>query len=332
MGAFTTVYTTLGGMKAVIWTDVIQFFAIGLGVTCVCIAAIIHIPGGFMEAYQAAAQGGRLSVLNLSTNLSEVTSLWACLLGGSTLVLTTLTTDQAILQRLFTTKSTKDCTQSIILQALVNLPITLLLNGVGIALFVFYSYHRAALSGLGDANAILPFFAVTQLPSGISGLIIAAIFAASMGVMSAGINSLSTATTVDLYQRIFKPNETPEHYARAGRIGTVCWGAVCTILALFAGKLGELALAFGKVSSFICGPLLGIFLLGTMTKRTTSRGALIGGALGAGAVIFLSSFTDWSFLYESTIGVLLSVLFGYSASFLEAPPAGKTIEPYVLTD
>ena len=332
MGAFTTVYTTLGGMKAVIWTDVIQFFAISLGVICVCVAAITHIPAGFGEAYHVAEQGGRLSVLNLSTNLSEVTSLWACLLGGSTIVLTTLTTDQAILQRLFTTKSTKDCTQSIILQALVNLPITLLLNGVGIALFVFYSYHRVSLTGLGDANAILPFFAVTQLPSGVSGLIIAAIFAASMGVMSAGINSLSTATTVDVYQRIFRPNESAEHYARAGRVGTVCWGVVCTVLALFAGKLGELALAFGKVSSFVCGPLLGIFLLGTMTKRTTSRGALIGGAVGAGTVLYLSSYTNWSFLYESTIGVVLSVLFGYLTSFLEVPPAGETIEPYVITD
>jgi Na+/proline symporter len=258
--------------------------------------------------------------------------LWACLIGGSTLVLTSLTTDQALLQRLFTTRSTKDCKQSIILQALVNVPITLLLNGVGVALFVFYSYHRASLAGLNSPDAILPFFAVTQLPSGISGLIIAAIFAASMGVMSAGINSLSTATTVDFYQRIFRPHETPEHYARTGRVLTVCWGVGCTVLALFAGKLGELALAFLKVSSFVCGPLLGIFLLGALTKRTTSRGALIGGAAGAAAVIVLTVLTNWSFLYLSTIGVALSVLCGYLASFLEAPPAAEAIESYVLTD
>jgi Na+/proline symporter len=150
--------------------------------------------------------------------------------------------------------------------------------------------------------------------------------------MSAGINSLSTATTVDFYQRTLRPNETPEHYARVGRIGTVGWGVGCTVLALFAGRLGELALAFAKVSSFVCGPLLGIFLLGAMTKRSTSRGALIGGAAGATAVIFITILTNWSFLYESTIGVALSVLCGYLASFLEAPPAAEAIQPYVLAD
>ena len=104
-----------------------------------------------------------------------------------------------------------------------------------------------------------------------------AIFAASMAVMSAGINSLTTATTVDFYQRVYRKNETPEHYARAGRVGTLGWGGVVTFLALFAHLAGDLAVAYTRISSLLSGPMLGIFLLGTLTRRATSTGSIVGG-------------------------------------------------------
>jgi Na+/proline symporter len=241
-----------------------------------------------------------------------------------------LATDQAVLQRLFTTKSVEDSRRSVIVQCVVIIPLSLLLFLTGTALFVFYQAHPERLAGLSNTEAIMPFFAVRELPSGVSGLIIAAIFAASMAVMSAGINSLTTASTVDFYQRVFRPFEAPEHYARVGRIGTVCWGVAVTLLALTAGRLGELALAYNRVSSVISGPLLGIFLLATLTRRTTAAGALIGAIAGAAAVAPIMLWTNWSFFYLGPIGVVSTLAVGYVASLAMAPPPEHKVRGLVV--
>jgi sodium-coupled monocarboxylate transporter 8/12 len=154
------------------------------------------------------------------------------------------------------------------------------------------------------------------LPVGISGLIIAAIFAASMAVMSAGINSLTTATIVDFYQRMLRPGRSPEHYAMAGRVGTALWGTAATLLALHAGRLGALALAYNKVSSYLSGPLLGIFLLATLTRRANSAGVLMGAAAGSVVVAYVAMTTEWSFFWYGPIGVVVTFATGYSASLL----------------
>jgi len=330
MGLFTTFYTLLGGMKAVIWTSVIQFCTVTLGMVLIFFSSLSHIQGGLAVAYRTALEAGRLRLFNFSTNPTDLTSFWACFFGGLVLCLGPLTTDQAILQRLFTTKSVKDCNQSIIAQAVLVIPTTLLLYLVGAALFVFYHFNPTHVKGLTIDDAVMPFFAVNELPNVISGLIVAAIFAASMAVMSAGINSLTTATTVDFYKRVFRPHETPQHYASVGRIGTAAWGLGMTFLALFAGRLGALALAYNKISSFISGPLLGIFLLATMTARTTATGSLIGAGVGTLAVAVVGYTTRWSFFYQGPIGVAVTVVSGYLASLFMAPPPPEKVRGLVM--
>ena len=330
MGVFTTFYTTLGGMKAVIWTDVIQFCTVITGLGVICWTALGHIPGGLTEVYEVARGAGKLDLLNLSTDPSEMTSLWACLIGGSFLTLAPLATDQAVLQRMFTTRSPKDCRQSVLLQAVINPQVGVLLYLVGITLFVFYRLNQGHLAGLKEADAILPFFAVHELPVGISGLVIAAIFAASMAVMSAGINALTTATTVDFYQRLFRPNLTSEHYAMVGRAGTLAWGVVVTGLALFARHLGDLAIAYNRLSSLVSGPLLGVFLLGMTTRRATSRGALVGAAAGIAAVTGVLLAFRWSFFYHGPTGLLVTVVVGYAASLFTVPSAPEATSGLVM--
>jgi SSS family transporter len=330
MGAFTTIYTTLGGVKAVIWTDVIQFTAVSVGILLILWMAVARVPGGAPAAWHAAAEAGRLHQFNLSTDPSELTSLWVCLIGGLVLCMGPLTTDQAILQRLFTTKSSQDCRQSIIVQAVVVVPLTVALSLVGVVLFSFYHYHPERLSGLPLPDAVVPFFAMRELPAGISGLVIASLFSASMAVMSAGINSLTTATTIDFYQRLFRPGEASAHYGWVGRMGTLAWGAVVTFLALFADRLGELALAYNKVSSVITGPMLGIFLLATLTRRTTANGALAGAIAGGIAVWIVSSTTNWSFFLFGPVGVVVTFVFGFGASLAAAPPAEEQVRGLVV--
>ncbi|HZQ21627.1 MAG TPA: sodium/solute symporter [Terriglobales bacterium] len=326
MGAITTVYTTLGGMKAVIWTDVVQFCTVMVGIILVFYASISRVPGGLAVAYQTALQAGKLHVINFSTDPRQLTSLWAMIAGGTVLCMAPLATDQAILQRLFTTKSAQDCRRSIVLQSILILPVVFMLYLAGTALFAFYYHNPGALQGLRSDDAILPLFVVRELPRGISGLILAAIFAASMAVMSASVNSLTTASTVDFYQRLFRPNESSEHYARVGRIGSVAWGGAVTVMALFVGRLGMLALAYNRVSSVISAPLLGIFLLAVLTRRTTGWGALLGAAVGVVVVSFVSAFSEWSFFWWGPIGVVATVVAGYLLSLTMTPlPEEKLI-------
>lgn len=329
MGAFTTFYTTLGGMKAVIWTDVIQFSVVTSGIFLIFYTAFSRIDGGISRSFEIARAAGKLQLFNFSTDPSQLTSVWACLIGGFVLGMAPVTTDQAIIQRLFTTKSVRDCRQSIIVQSLIIVPISAVLYLAGTALYSFYHTNPGRLEGLANTDAIMPFFAVHELPAGVSGLVIAAIFGASMAVMSAGINSLTTATTVDFYQRLVRPGESGRRLATVGRIGTICWGVVTTVVALFAGRLGELANAYNLVSSHISGPLLGIFLLAVLTKRTTAKGVLIGAGGGILVIFILSLSTDWSFFYLGPLGVIVTCGLGYLASLFMAPPPLEKIRGLV---
>jgi SSS family transporter len=324
MGIFTTFYTTLGGMKAVIWTDVIQFTVVSTGIVLIFLKAFSQVKGGTAAALKAAAAAGKLHLLNFAADPGQLTTVWALLLGGFVLAMAPVTTDQAIIQRLFTTRSTKDCRQSIIVQSIIVLPISCVLYFAGVALFAFYQGRTGHLAGLGNPDAVMPFFAVHELPAGVSGLIVASIFGASMAVMSAGINSLTTATTVDFYQRLFRPDASPRRLAAVGRLGTAAWGLSMTGLALFAGRLGELVNAYNVVSSHISGPLLGIFLLAVLNKRATPAGVLVGAGGGMAIVILVSAMLNWSFFYLAPIGLVATYIIGhFSSLFMSPPPLDK---------
>ncbi|MGH9524590.1 MAG: sodium:solute symporter family transporter, partial [Terriglobales bacterium] len=171
MGVCTTIYTTLGGMKAVIWTDVLQFSILIGGLITVVWLSIAHVPGGVHAVYQVAHNAGRLHLLNFSTDLSQITTFWAAAIGGSFEALSTLGTDQAYLQRYFTTRSLREGRKSIMLDALIIVPVSLVLYCVGPVLYTFYRFHPQALNGLPTMDAILPFFVIHELGGWFSGLV-----------------------------------------------------------------------------------------------------------------------------------------------------------------
>jgi SSS family transporter len=332
MALFTTIYTTLGGMKAVIWTDVIQFTTVMTGIALILWVAIRGVPGGLHSVYAIAHTAGRLRLINISTNPDEMTTLWACVAGGIFLALGPLTTDQAILQRLFAAKSTKDFRRSIILQAILIVPVIATLNAIGVVLFAYYHAHPERLTPLHNLDAIVPYFVLTQLPSGVAGFVIAAIFAASMAVMSAGINALTTATTVDYYASLIRPGRSPEHYASVGRMGSAAWGCIVALMALVAGRAGDLAIAYSRISSMVVGPMLGIFLLGVTTRRANPPGVLVGAITGTISILIISLASNWSFFYFGGIGALTTCGMGYLASFLFLPPHRSSIAGLVMGD
>lgn len=348
IGLLTTAYTTLGGMKAVIWTDVMQFSVLMLGTGIIFYLSLTRIPTSFVGAYQIAKQAGLLHLLNFSLDPSQLTSVWAMLIGGTFLILSTWGTDQAYLQRYFTTKSLKEGRRSILMDALIAVPVGLALYLIGAVLYVFYHYHPDRLRGLPSPDAILPFFVVHELGGALSGLVIASIFAASMAVMSAGINSLTTVTSIDFYQRLFNPQAEDSHIVLVGRLGTVGWGMVATIGALFVGRLGSVVNAFNLINSFLGGPILGMFLLGMLTRRGRGTGAVLGGAVGLLIVSLLQWRTSVSFYYFAFIGSVVTFVTGYAFSLLgpapnlaelsglvvglDVPSIAKTASQYVETN
>jgi Na+/proline symporter len=218
------------------------------------------------------------------------------------------------LQRYFSTKSLRDGRKSVLLDGLIVVPVGFLLFLLGTALFVFYQFNPSHLAGLPNVDVILPFFVVHELPAVLSGFVIASIFAASMAVMSAGINSLTTVTAVDFYQRLLQKDKAGPHMVLVGRLGTVGWGIAATIGALFAGRLGPLTNAFNKINSYLGGPILGIFLLGMLSRRAKGTATVSGAFIGVMTVVILGWKTDFSFYYFSVVGVVVTFLVGYLLS------------------
>ncbi|MCI0719502.1 MAG: sodium/solute symporter [Acidobacteria bacterium] len=330
MGAFTTVYATLGGMRGVIWTDVVQFTIIVAGIVVIFSATMNGLEGGLAQVWQIAKAHGRADLFDFSFDPRVTDSFWATLFGGCFLVLTTYGADQIIIQRYLSTKSFRDYRRALIMDALLVIPVVTTLYLVGLALFAFYQNNPQLLSGLPSQDAILPFFIVRELPSGISGLLVASIFAAAMSTMSGGINSLTTATLMDFYKPRLRPHETEEHYVWTSRLFCSAWGLLATFGALFVEHFGELANAFNRINSFLGGVILGIFLLGMLTWQANSSGALVGAVVGMLAVSAVGLFTRVSFFWHALIGCAATMIAGYVCSLFTGPPRTHEIRGLVM--
>jgi Na+/proline symporter len=174
-----------------------------------------------------------------------------------------------------------------------------------------------------DVNYVFPMFVVQNMPAGVIGLIIAAIFAAAMSSISAELNSLATATTIDFYRRHYKPEADDRHYVRVGRIATGVWGIFACFVALYATSLGSLIEVVNRFGSFFYGSLLGVFVLAVAVPRARSRGAFWGLLFGITSVWIASRFTDIAFLWFNVIGCLVVVVVGYLLSLTVRDPQAR---------
>jgi sodium-coupled monocarboxylate transporter 8/12 len=321
MGIIATFYTTLGGIRAVIWTDVMQFSIVVAGIIAAFVLTINRIHGGLATILQVGSQYGKWHVFDFSFDYRSDTSFWALFLGGIVLALATVGTDQAVLQRYFTAKSEKECARSLKVYSVILIPFNFALVLLGVFFFVFYQQHPVLRAGLPSSDSVLAYFAVNQLPHLLATLLTASIFAASMGVMSAGINSLSTCSVMDFYSRIVKKEFSESELVRAGRLFTLGWGALATVGALYADRLGALALAFAKIQGFVGGVMLGIFLLAFFFRRAGALGTIVGSAAGMAFVFYLAFRTDVSFFWYGSISCLITIVIGYVASLFLGKPA-----------
>jgi SSS family transporter len=318
MGLLTAFYTSLGGIKAVIWTDTIQVGTIILGFAVLATSALRNIPGGVHEVLFTGLAQGKFVLFDFSMNFAKVDNFWALLIGGTLVSVQAMSTDQAILQKYFTTKSSKESIKSLLFYGMTLIPLVTLLSLLGVVLFVFYSCHPELSATLHNPDAVVAHYAANMLPHGLAGLLVASIFAGSMSTVSASINALATSSVVDIYQRLFQCDRSDIHYTFASRCATVLWGLLATVGAFYANRLGTLALAFTTIQSLMGGVILGIFLLGVLSKRTTSMGAIVGSLFGFLIVVYVAFYTTISLYWYCVIGCITTLLIGrlYSQAFV----------------
>ena len=314
--ALTLIYTFEGGMAAVIWTDVVQL-AIYIGGTIIGFFTLLHlVPDGWPAIHAAAAGAGKMQVFDFSLTFFKTYTFWAGLIGGMFLNTATHGTDQLMVQRLLVARNRRDSTAALLSSGIIILFQFTLFLLVGSGLWVFYRMFPPT-AHFATNDYVFPTFVVEHMPIGITGLLIAAILAAAMSNLSAALNSLSSTTMIDFYLRR-KPQTSDRTRLEVSRLATVVWGIVLFGLAL-ASRYGGNVLEKGlTIASLAYGGLLGVFLLGLLTRRAKQNGAIVGMLFGLAVNIYIWGWTHIAWTWYVTIGSITTFVVGYLASLLEA--------------
>jgi SSS family transporter len=311
ISVLTLIYTLEGGLTAVIWTDVIQL-AIYISGTVVALCVALHaLPGGWHEVVRVAqAAGGKFTVFDFHFNWSQPYLFWTGLVGGIFLNTASHGTDQLIVQQLLAARNRRQSQGALLATGVVVLLQFTLFLVVGVVLYAFYQHYPPTVA-LQRPDQIYPTFVVTWLPAGLAGLLTAAILAAGMANLSAALNSLASSSVVDFYQPFVHPRADDRHYLRVSRFMTLVWGIIIITLALGAQYLQRSALELAlTIASVPYGSMLGIFLLGVLTRRATSRGALAGALCALAALGYVMRYTSIAWTWYVAIGTAVTFFVG----------------------
>src|SRR5256714_18806 len=261
VGVLTLVYTFEGGIGAVNWTDLIQL-VIYIGGSLLAAYEILHlVPGGWPTISAVAGAAGKFRFTSFKLDFTVPFTFWAGLLGGTFLTMASHGTDQLLVQRLLTCRDKRDSQKALVFSGFVVLFQFALFLLIGVMLSAYYKFYPLTKS-LTSNDEIFPTFIVQRLPHGVSGLVIAAIFAAAMSNLSGSLNSLSSSTVLDLYRPLINPDDTDEHYLRLSRWLTAAWGVVLIAIAVVARGWGSGFTAGPAIASLVYGPLLRAVPLG----------------------------------------------------------------------
>ncbi len=331
LGVVVTTYTMMGGIQAVIWTDVLQFFIMLTGLAVTIIVILSNIPGGIAEVWRLGAEAGKTnftaplisadgagfieqvrSYFQTSTTFSGI--LIAAVVGR----MAVYCSDQVMVQRFQTTKSLSDARRAFIINAAGDAIWTLGLSFVGLALFAYFQLHALTPEIRANTDQIFPHFMATVFPTGVIGLVIAAILAASLSSIDSAINSCTSVFVVDFYGRLLKRGRpvvySQRHQLRVSRLATVAFGIIGMTLAANVGRIGIVLEIGNKVIQSFTGPLLGIYLLGMFTRRARNGGVLIGGVLGTFIAVYIAFFSTIGFIWPTVFGLVATVGIGYAIS------------------
>jgi SSS family solute:Na+ symporter len=313
LGVAMIVYTVRGGVSAVIWTDVVQMFVYVGGALVVFFGLLQLIPGGWSEVVRTAGGAGHFRVFDFSLNPTRVYTFWAGLLGGLALTLATHGTDQYLVQRLLSARSSRDASTGLVLSGFIVFAQFALFLAIGAMLFTYYQ-HASLPRPLVTNDEVLPLFVVSALPHGVSGFIVAAIVAAAL---SPSINALAATTVNDFYVKYVNPAADQATLLRLSKNATILWGIAQIAVALGAQFVTKSVLDSGlAVLSLAAGPVLGAFLTGVLTTRVGSRAMLTGILTGIVTmfVVWWTSACAWT--WYALVGASVTSLSALAASFV----------------
>ncbi|NBD15002.1 MAG: sodium/solute symporter [Cyanobacteria bacterium] len=332
VGLISIVYTVAGGITAVVWTDVLQFGMIFLGLGAGVWAAVSGVNGGLGTLWQAAGEAGKLTMFNTSWEPDSIYSLPTALLAYGILAFAVAGTNQQSVQRYVSCSDVPSARKAILLgwfSGFVGVAATLFL---GVILFGFYSLN----TGLPEeivGDQILPYFIVNQVPVGASGFLVAAIFAAAMSSIDSALHSLATCMTVDFYDRYFCHQENESNSLRVAQILIVFWGILGIFSAFYVASTGKDLLPFlVSYTTIFLGPLLGIFLMGVLFPRINANGAFYGTVLAV-ILIIISSEAGWlTFpgIWRSAITAPMGIILGFGISLCGKIPPARSIQGLTL--
>ena len=311
ISALTLLYTFEGGLTAVIWTDVVQLF-IYLGCTLVTFFVILGlIPNGWQGVMAVA--GPKMAIWDFSLNFHLPYTFWGGVIGGAFLNTASHGVDQLIVQRLLAAKNERDSKIALLSSGVVIFFQFALFLLIGVMLFSFYHYNPGLIPP-SNRDKIFPTFIVSFLPHGVRGIMVAAILAAAMSNLSSSLNALASTTVVDFYQPFLKKNAGVADQLRVSRWITVFWGLALTLLAILSRGVKSVLEAGLTIASITYGSMLGVFLLGVMTKKANEKGSIVGMAVGLASMLAIWYFSTIAFTWYVLIGATITFTTGYAAS------------------
>lgn len=302
------IYTALGGITAVIWTDVAQAAILFIGAIIILFALIERMPESISDTLVSLKAQGKLNPLDFELTWTRATTAWSGIIAMTLFHVTVYGTNQMMVQRTLASKTIGDAKKSYLLMGFSAFFIYFLFIFLGV---LFYSYYQGV--EFENSNTIILQFASEYGMPGLMGLIAAAVMAASMSSLDSAFNSMSTVATIDFYQKYFRTDESPQHYLKVSRWFTVVLAMIVIVPAIMlTGSTGSILQVLSSIGSYFVGAQLGMFAVGFFSKQATEKGVLVGTAVGFVMVWYLATFTDvawpWFCLIGATTNIVITIL------------------------
>jgi solute:Na+ symporter, SSS family len=312
----TTAYSVSGGIEAVVWTEVMQVGVLLGGALATLFFIASSMNGGFGQLFSEAMQHDKFRLAIPDWTITEPV-LWVVFVGGFLTQLVTYSSDQVVVQRYLTTSTEKEAKKSIYTNAILVIPASLIFFSVGTALWVYYRHHPAALNPHGRTDDVFPWYISNQLPSGLAGLVIAGLFAATMSTISSSMNSIATVITTDFYQSI-RPASSDRQRFTFARWTTVVLGGLGCLIAIYMVYLRNASIwdQYIKIIGLFGGCLAGMFVAGIFFPRIHSAGIITGFIVSAICLYFIQAAGVINFFLYPAAAVLICVLVAYITSVL----------------
>ena len=317
MAVITIVYCTMGGVEAVVWGDVIQGIILVGGAILAAGYLIANTGSGAGDFFDIAFADDKFRMFEWSFDWRSAT-FWVVILGGIGNNLISYTSDQTVIQRYLTTKDEKSAARGILTNGILSVVVTIAFFTIGTGLYTFFKTHPAEMDmTMAKSDAIFPFFMMSQLPAGLAGLLIAAVFAATMSTIASNINSVSTAFTVDIWNR-YKKNVTDEGTLKTARVAGVISGIIGMLIAILMATVDIQSLLdyFNTILGLLSGAIGGVFMMGIFFPRINATNALIGFICGTATVFYMNFYTEVNFLLFGFVSMLVSVVVALLLSFV----------------